>query len=150
MSSQGNPGIPLSHASHGIGYKLLELPPELLELLESRDPPILTLHPSETAALLKTPSSKTYSLRQKNTSNALILLSPQQGWNLENDTITITNDNDGGGNGPPAAPYTGLAAIATVHETIELVPEADVAAGTGAGAAPKARGKWHEKFGKGR
>lgn len=39
MSSQANSGIPLSHAPDGTGYKLLELPPELLELLESKDPP---------------------------------------------------------------------------------------------------------------
>lgn len=39
MSSQGNTGIPLFHAADGAGYKLLELPPELLELLESNDPP---------------------------------------------------------------------------------------------------------------
>jgi hypothetical protein len=39
MSSQDNTGIPLAHAPDGTGYKLLELPPELLELLESQDPP---------------------------------------------------------------------------------------------------------------
>ncbi|KAK4032882.1 hypothetical protein C8A01DRAFT_50425 [Parachaetomium inaequale] len=125
MSSQDNTGIPLSHAPDGTGYKLLELPPELLELLESPDAPTLTLHPSPTAALLKTPST-TYSLRQKNTSNALILLAP-------------TSDG-------PTTAAAGLSTIATVHETIELVPEAEAAAAP----APKARGKWHEKFGRGR
>jgi hypothetical protein len=110
----------------------------------------LTLHPSETAALLKTPS-KTYSLRQKNTSNALILLSPHRGLLLSENDRSSTDDNDGeGGNGTSGAPHAGLTTIATVHETIELVPEADVAAGTAAVAAPKPRGKWHEKFGKGR
>lgn len=39
MSSQGIGGIPVCHAPDGTGYKLLELPPELLELLESQDPP---------------------------------------------------------------------------------------------------------------
>lgn len=38
MSSQPN-GIPLAHAPDETGYKLLELPPELLELFESQDPP---------------------------------------------------------------------------------------------------------------
>jgi sister chromatid cohesion protein DCC1 len=40
----------------------------------------------------------------------------------------------------------GLGAIATVHETIELVPE------TGDAKAPAtvARGKWHERFARGR
>lgn len=39
MSSQDDKGIPLVHAPTGLGYKLLELPPELLELLESDNPP---------------------------------------------------------------------------------------------------------------
>ncbi len=39
MSTVNQPGIPLSHAPDGTGYKLLELPPELLELLEGPDPP---------------------------------------------------------------------------------------------------------------
>jgi hypothetical protein len=48
--------------------------------------------------------------------------------------------------GPATAAASGLSTIATVHETIELVPEAEAAVM----AAPKARGKWHEKFGRGR
>jgi len=39
MSSQDNKGIPFSYAANGIGYKLLELPPELAELLEGANPP---------------------------------------------------------------------------------------------------------------
>ncbi|KAH6632355.1 hypothetical protein F5144DRAFT_573791 [Chaetomium tenue] len=136
MSIQSNPGIPLSHAPDGTGYKLLELPPELLELLESPDPPTLTLHPSPTAALLKTPS-KTYSLRQKNTSNALILLAPT--------TTPTTSGDDTSSSSAPAAGM-GLSTIATVHDTTELVPEDEAAAAP----AVKARGKWHEKFGRGR
>ncbi|KAL2167036.1 hypothetical protein VTG60DRAFT_1832 [Thermothelomyces hinnuleus] len=133
MSTQDTGSIPLSHAPDGTGYKLMELPPELLDLLESQDPPTLTLHPSPTAALLKTPSS-TYSLRQKNTSNALILLAPS----------SASSGETAGDGLPPAA--VGLNTIATLHETIELVPEG----GNTATPAPKARGKWHEKFGRGR
>ncbi|KAK1755595.1 hypothetical protein QBC47DRAFT_380741 [Echria macrotheca] len=123
------PAIPLYHAPHGRGYKLLELPPELVTLLESDNPPTLTLHSTPTAAILKTPAgpnanAKTYSLRQKNTSNALMLLEP-----------TDPADSNS---------TTGIRAIATVHETIELVPE------EGEAPAPRARGKWHERFGKGR
>lgn len=40
MSSQKDTGIPLVHAPDGKGYKLLELPPELLALLESDRPPM--------------------------------------------------------------------------------------------------------------
>ncbi|KUI53760.1 hypothetical protein VM1G_03843 [Cytospora mali] len=113
-----NNGIPLNHAPSGTGYKLLELPPELLALLESDNPPALRLEPSPTAGLLKTPDDKTWSLRQKNTSNALILLR--------------------------ASGQQTLDAVATVHETVELVPEASAA------AVPvvAAKGKWHERFGK--
>lgn len=88
----------------------------------------LTLHSSSTAAVLKTPDDKTYSLRQKNTSNALILLE-----------LMPTR-----GPGSDAVPVMGMGAIATVHETIELVPEA------GEAPALRAKGKWHERFGKGR
>ncbi|KAL2193445.1 hypothetical protein P885DRAFT_64070 [Corynascus similis CBS 632.67] len=110
MSTQDiSNSIPLSHAPDGTGYKLMELPPELLELLESQDPPT-----------------------QKNTSNALILLTP-----------AASPASGRADEGPPAA---GLSTIATVHETIEIVPED----GAAAAPAPKARGKWHEKFGRGR
>ncbi len=84
----------------------------------------MTITSSDTAALLKTPD-KTYSLRQKNTSNSLVLLSPA-GDELATPSVK---------------------AIATVHETIELVPEGGSEVTTPATAA---RGKWHELFGKGR
>ncbi|KAK3389364.1 hypothetical protein B0H63DRAFT_518597 [Podospora didyma] len=119
-------GIPLSHSPDGVGYKLIELPQELLELLEGDDPPILTISASPAAALLKT-ADKTYSLRQKNTSNGLTLLTPIPSSPSE-------SSNGSGG---------GLRSIATVHETIELVAGAGEAAPT-----PVARGKWHEKFGR--
>jgi len=40
MSSQDNNGIPLSHAPDGRGYRLLELPSELVSLLEGDSPPV--------------------------------------------------------------------------------------------------------------
>lgn len=126
LSSQSVAGIPLNHApAAAAGYRLLELPPELLALLESDNPPALRLEPSPTAGLLKTPDNRTWSLRQKNTSNALILLQAS-----------------GPGTGPGGA--TVLSTVATLHESVELVPEAESA------AAPvvAAKGKWHEKFGK--
>ncbi|KAH8681546.1 hypothetical protein BX600DRAFT_429473 [Xylariales sp. PMI_506] len=131
MSSQNNSGIPLAHAPDGVGYKLLELPSELLALLESDDAPILTLESTATSAVLKH-GSQSWSLRQKNTSNALILLTPcdSMPWEEEEPGSQI--------------PESGLKAIATVHDTIELVPE------TTAASAPTSRGKWHEKFARGR
>lgn len=39
MPSQADTGIPIVHQPDGINYKLFEVPPELLELLESDEPP---------------------------------------------------------------------------------------------------------------
>lgn len=78
------------------------------------------------SAILKS-GSQSWALRQKNTSNALILLKPSM-------TQTSTTE----------IPETGLKTVATIHDTIELVPESSSA------PAPVARGKWHEKFARGR
>ena len=86
----------------------------------------LTLESSENSAILKS-GSQSWGLRQKNTSNALMLLRPSQTQNSEREM-----------------PEAALKTVATVHDTIELVPE------TAATAAPVARGKWHEKFARGR
>lgn len=90
----------------------------------------LTLESSETSALLKTPD-RTYSLRQKNTSNSVILLSPCAS---------------------SASPEQGMAAISTIRETVELelVPDRPAAAASGQLKNTGSRGKWHEMFGKGR
>ncbi|KAH0526866.1 hypothetical protein TsFJ059_010138 [Trichoderma semiorbis] len=124
-SSQTTQKIPLHHRPDDTGYRLIELPPELESLLESENAPVLTLESSETSALLKTPD-RTYSLRQKNTSNSVILLSP------------TTSDQ-------------GMAAISTIRETVELdvAPQTPVASG-GPLKNTGSRGKWHEMFGKGR
>lgn len=118
LSQVSTTSIPLNHAPTTTAYKLLELPAELLALLEADNPPTLRLESTPTAGLLRTPDNKTWSLRQKNTSNALIILQ------------TVENQS--------------LNAVATLHDMVELMPEAESA------AAPTiaVRGKWHEKFGK--
>lgn len=40
MASQDDSGIPLEHAPDGVSYKLFELPPALVEQLESDNPPV--------------------------------------------------------------------------------------------------------------
>ena len=85
----------------------------------------LTMESNDTSAVIKTPN-KTYALRQKNTSNALMLLSP----------MTSPTEDE---------PFAeGIAIISTIKETVELdtVPEK-------AKAAP-GKGKWHERFGRNR
>ncbi|KAH8839109.1 hypothetical protein MCOR27_010474 [Pyricularia oryzae] len=130
MSSQTNKGIPFSHGLDGVGYKLLELPPELVTLLEGENPLSLKLKSSPAAALLEA-DGKTYSLRQKNTSNALIILRPV-------DEIAQDSNATSG-----VCTETGMRAIASVHETVELLPENGPVP-----AAAKPKGKWHEKFGR--
>ncbi|KEZ41421.1 hypothetical protein SAPIO_CDS7550 [Scedosporium apiospermum] len=96
------PGIPLTHVSDSKSYRLLELPPELLALLENDSPPPLHLEPGKPHAVLVTPD-KRYILTQRNTSNSLILLEPAP---------------EG-----PANQKPGLNIIGTLHESIELAPE---------------------------
>ncbi|KAI1429931.1 hypothetical protein F5Y12DRAFT_211934 [Xylaria sp. FL1777] len=126
MLSQNDAGITVIHAPDGISYRLMELPPELLEALESATPPDLRLESSATSAILKY-GSQSWGLRQKNTSNALIL--------LKSSNVTVASAQ---------IPQSSLKAVSTIHDTIELVPEsADK-------PAPATKGKWHEKFAKGR
>jgi hypothetical protein len=87
----------------------------------------LRIESSETSAVIKTPN-KTYALRQKNTSNALMLLSPMS---------SPSSDEPFG---------QGISIISTIRETVELdtVPEKAAAK-----SAP-GKGKWHERFGRNR
>lgn len=90
----------------------------------------LRLESSDTSAVIKTPT-KTYALRQKNTSNAMMLLSPTP--------PPLSSD------GPVEQ---GISIISTIKETVELETVPDKPAD-----APKAvagKGKWHEKFGRNR
>ncbi|KAI8689755.1 hypothetical protein LRP88_13947 [Fusarium phalaenopsidis] len=131
MSSQSR-GITVQHTPSETNYRLIELPPELQSLLESDSASILTLESSDTSALLKTPS-KTYALRQKNTSNALMLLSPTPST--------------------PENPEQGISIVSTIRETVELEVVPDKTAGTSGGATKSlggAKGKWHERFGRNR
>ncbi|WAO85102.1 Hypothetical protein NCS54_00233700 [Fusarium falciforme] len=131
MSSQSR-GVTIQHTPSETNYRLIELPPELQSLLESDSAPVLTLESSDTSALLKTPS-KTYALRQKNTSNAFMLLSPTPST--------------------PENPEQGISIVSTIRETVELEVVPDKSAGTSGGATKSlggAKGKWHERFGRNR
>ncbi|RMJ18665.1 hypothetical protein BHE90_002773 [Fusarium euwallaceae] len=131
MSSQSR-GITVQHTPSETNYRLIELPPELQSLLESDSAPVLTLESSDTSALLKTPS-KTYALRQKNTSNAFMLLSPTPST--------------------PENPEQGISIVSTIRETVELEVVPDKTAGTSSGTTKSlggAKGKWHERFGRNR
>lgn len=121
--------------------KLIELPPELLSLLESNSPPALsiisshvttnTIRTTQGAALLVYGTQK-YKMRSKNSSNTILLFQPSsQDLNLVN-SGSKTNS---------------VEAIAQCNETIELVL---VDEETEADTAKVKVNKWHEKFAKNR
>ncbi|KAF7865575.1 uncharacterized protein EAF02_009998 [Botrytis sinoallii] len=142
-------------------FKLLELPPELLTLLESDLPPTLLLtsspkpphhahllvSPSSSSACTSTSTKKTYLLRQKNTSNPLMLLSPSS---TQHSSSTESST-------PKTQPS--ITRIGSISDTIELIEkeelnreendkekEPDVTKKTSTGKV----NKWHEKFAKSR
>jgi len=113
----------------------MELPPELLALLESDNPPTLYLKsatpstPTGVAhALLSTPG-KTYRIQQKNSSNPIMILQPA--------VSSTPQSNDS----PFAMPQYSVRTIATIEDTLELHAQDEDAA-----AAPPRVNKWHEKF----
>jgi sister chromatid cohesion protein DCC1 len=178
LSTTTSTALPLTHALDGIGYKLIELPPELQAVLEGDAPPVLTLvsSPTSTAALLQTPD-KTYSLRQKNTSNTLMLLcptsqnpdtcNPQDNDNDVNMSDANTNananketnvpegaqenSNTGAGTEADKNAEGGMDVVGKLHETVELVPEAKERPPVITNLKNTgSKGKWHERFGKNR
>ncbi|OBT77345.1 hypothetical protein VF21_03456 [Pseudogymnoascus sp. 05NY08] len=139
MSTQDSTSIPLSTAHVHAPYKLLELPPALLALLESDSPPTLHLTPGTGTphALLSTPTG-TYRLQQKNTSNPLMLLRPSFSTEAGAEGA---NGADGADSGVGCA---SVCVVARIEDTLELLPY-DAAADAAAPVKAKA-GKWHEKF----
>ncbi|KAF4986500.1 hypothetical protein FGRMN_10812 [Fusarium graminum] len=131
MASQAG-GMPVQHNPSPASYRLIELTPDLLTLLESDDAPVLRMESSDTSAVIKTPT-KTYALRQKNTSNAMMLLSP-----TPPPSTSSTSD------GPVEQ---GISIISTIKETVELDTVPDKA---GTPKTVGGKGKWHEKFGRNR
>ncbi|OAA57068.1 Sister chromatid cohesion protein DCC1 [Niveomyces insectorum RCEF 264] len=138
-SQDSSAGIPFVHGPDCVGYRLLELPPALATSSSTES---WSLASVDGQARLHT-GGRTYALRQKNTSNALLLLRAGP---------VADPGNAGGDAASDAAVVPGLTAVATLHETVELLEEA-AAGTTGSAAAPRpaattARGKWHEKFGR--
>ncbi|KAI9826100.1 MAG: hypothetical protein M1832_000549 [Thelocarpon impressellum] len=112
MASQDDSGsVPFGFAHQQQAYRLLELPPELLQVVCSDNPPPLTLKsaipPPHTStapqahAVLCTPS-QTYRIRQVHSSNSIFLLRPTPGQE----------------SGLP--PEVGVSVIASAKATLEL------------------------------
>ncbi|KAL5003276.1 hypothetical protein BDV10DRAFT_201133 [Aspergillus recurvatus] len=107
MSTQSTPSILLTHQSPQRGFRLLELPPELAELLSSDDPPTLELKspaPSTTNTSTASTSeyvnlctaTQTYSIRQVQSSNSLHILRSSNGVSVRKDDLKIVAGNGNG------------------------------------------------------
>lgn len=154
MSTQYDVDIPFSASHNQQAFKLLELPAEILALLESDKPPAFVFSPesshskanginsitiTSSPATATTPGyailssgDKKYQMRQKNTSNPIMVLQPSTTFPTEADDAT---------NFIPAPSVT---TISKIEDTIELIVQE-----VEPKAAPKVN-KWHEKFAKSR
>ncbi len=154
MATQYATDIPLSSSHQQQAFKLLELPPELLSLLESDNPPMCVqpfqlpstranalcrLTITSSAATETTPGyallcygDNKYQIRQKNTSSPILVLKP---------SFTGPTEAD---NSETFIPVPSVTAIAKMEDTIELILQ------EGAGKVPPKVNKWHEKFAKSR
>ncbi|KAI9373655.1 hypothetical protein BJX61DRAFT_370827 [Aspergillus egyptiacus] len=103
MSTQSTPSILFTHKFPQQAFRLLELPPDLADLLSSENPPTLELKSSSTSPPstqssdvatardflnLCTPT-KTYSVRQVQSSNSLHVLRPATGGGVRKHDLSI-------------------------------------------------------------
>ncbi|KAJ5121638.1 uncharacterized protein N7515_009599 [Penicillium bovifimosum] len=127
MSTQAAPSILFTHTNPQDGFRLLELSPELEELLTSKDAPVLELKSPSTALAqavldpaaqdyvnLCTPT-QTYRIRQVQSSNSLHILRPSHAEISQADIKVVTEDED-----PLSLPSEAVTAIAKCSSTLEL------------------------------
>ncbi|KAI9667617.1 MAG: hypothetical protein M1821_000433 [Bathelium mastoideum] len=145
MSSQPDGGVPLSIAHSQQNVRLLELPPALLELLTSPDPPTIEIKSSAPPLSPTTPSStpsanavlctptQTFQIRQVQTSNSVFLTGPYLPPSSSTSTNTQSPPNASFSSYPPPEPQPGIRAVATCAHTLELLPQ----------PASLATAKWH-------
>ncbi|EKD12382.1 sister chromatid cohesion protein Dcc1 [Drepanopeziza brunnea f. sp. 'multigermtubi' MB_m1] len=138
MATQYTTDIPISSSHTQQAFKLLELPPELLSLLESENPPTLTITSSTSAPsyAILTHGTNKYQMRQKNTSNPLLILQPSRTG------PTPVDDADGFVSQPS------VTAVAKIEDTVELILQEE--AGPGEKKKDAKVNKWHEKFARSR
>ncbi|MCJ1451461.1 hypothetical protein MMC28_001798 [Mycoblastus sanguinarius] len=117
MSTQDGSGIRFDICNEQQNFRLLELPPSLLELINANQPPNLFLKSSapivangpaqaSSNAVLCT-DDRTYQVRQVHSSNSVFILQPSEASRLaEDDSI----------------PSSSLLAIAQCTATLELIP----------------------------
>ncbi|KAJ5561019.1 hypothetical protein N7535_009216 [Penicillium sp. DV-2018c] len=128
MSTQAAPSILFTHTHPQEGFRLLELSPELEELLTSKDAPILELKSPSQALTQAVPDpsaqdyvnlctpTQTYRIRQVQSSNSLHILRPSYAEISHADIKVIAEDDVD----PLSLPSEALSAIAKCSSTLEL------------------------------
>ncbi|CAG8052757.1 unnamed protein product [Penicillium nalgiovense] len=129
MSTQDSHSILFTHTRPQEGFRLLELTPELEELLTSKDAPVLELKSPSTALAqavvdptahdyvnLCTPT-QTYRIRQVQSSNSLHVLRPSRGEISQADIKVV---EEAGESGALNLPDEAVTAIAKCSSTLEL------------------------------
>ncbi|CAI7672985.1 unnamed protein product [Penicillium crustosum] len=130
MSTQDSRGILFTHTRPQEGFRLLELTPELEELLTSKDAPVLELKSPSTALAqavidptahdyvnLCTPT-QTYRIRQVQSSNSLHILRPSRGEISQADIKVV--EEEPGESGALNLPDEAVTAISKCSSTLEL------------------------------
>lgn len=114
MSTLADSGIPFDISNEQQNFRLLELPPSLLALVATRDPPSLWLksagfpnayNDSQQPNAVLCTDNRTFQLRQVQSSNSVFILQPSE---------KSCGDNQ--------SPTQSLSAIAQCTSTLELVP----------------------------
>ncbi|KAJ5740322.1 hypothetical protein N7493_000194 [Penicillium malachiteum] len=130
MATQDTRAILLTHTYPQQGFRLLELTPELDALLSSADAPVLELKSPSNALAKAVPDvsgqeyvnlctpTKTYRIRQVQSSNSLHLLRPSAGRISRADIKVV--EEEAGESGALNLPDDSVSAIAKCGSTLEL------------------------------
>lgn len=123
--------IPISHANVQSGVRLLELPPELLQLVDSgitpqltfKSPPANSSDGSPAHTVLCT-DERTYEIKQVQTSNTVMVMRPQQSrseTSNRDDEVDMDEDENEGKSASEGADW-GMEAFAMCGSTLEVLP----------------------------
>ncbi|KUL84719.1 hypothetical protein ZTR_07646 [Talaromyces verruculosus] len=127
MSTQAARSIRFTHSSPQQAFRLIELTPDLLELISSPNAPTLylkspatddpsTTENNNTAYVNLCTPTKTFRIRQVQSSNSIHIIKPSDG---QSDVIPLTKTQKDGGDDTEIAPET-VTAIAKCGSTLEL------------------------------
>ncbi|KAJ5980747.1 hypothetical protein N7481_008045 [Penicillium waksmanii] len=130
MSTQTSRSILFTHTQPQQSFRLLELPPDLEELLTSKDAPVIKLKSpsSALAQAVRDPTAqeyvnlctptKTYRIRQVMSSNSIHILQPSLGQ-ISRDDIKVVEE-EAGETGALNLPDESVTTIANCGSTLEL------------------------------